>query len=195
MRNSLLILRGFAHDPHSILAAIYQSALVGIELCCNISRRQSGVIFAGQENGVAMLTNASHWESRSYDPQLPFWRTASRHSASLRHFGVSSLQPVEIKRHHHRNRSSVAPDKLLCYALQSVARRDKIRNTSSPLAGGFSCLRKLLPGTLMMLVIQSAACQRRASQPCGINKIPALWANLTRLRLARLCEGLSQKVD
>ena len=103
MRNSLLILRGFAHDPHSILAAIYQSALVGIELCCNVSRRQSGVIFAGQENGVAMLTNASHWESRSYDPQLPFWRTASRHSASLRHFGVSSLQSVEIKQHHDRN--------------------------------------------------------------------------------------------
>jgi hypothetical protein len=37
MRNRLLVLGRFAHDPQSVLAAIHRLALVSIELCLNIS--------------------------------------------------------------------------------------------------------------------------------------------------------------
>jgi hypothetical protein len=67
----LLSVRRFAHDPQSVLAAIYRLALVGIELCLNI-----GVF----KLSIAALTYADSRRGLLYDPQL-----ALGHVQSLAH--------------------------------------------------------------------------------------------------------------
>lgn len=64
----LLAFRGFAHDPQSVLAAVYRLALVGIELRLNV-----GII----ELSIASFADA---KARFDDPQF-----ALRHVQSLAH--------------------------------------------------------------------------------------------------------------
>ena len=62
----LLAFSGLAHDPQSVLAAVYQFALVSVELCLNIiSRRRK----AGLELGIAVFAHADGGGRASfYDP-------------------------------------------------------------------------------------------------------------------------------
>jgi hypothetical protein len=71
MRNKLLFFRRLAHDPQSILTAVYRLALVGIELCLNI-----GIL----ELSVAPFAYADGWMALLYDPQF-----ALLHDCSLAH--------------------------------------------------------------------------------------------------------------
>lgn len=65
----LLAFGGFAHDPQSILTAVYGLALMGVELCLNI--------------GVLELSIApfAHAKALFYDPQF-----ALCHDPSLAHW-------------------------------------------------------------------------------------------------------------
>jgi hypothetical protein len=74
----LLTLRGLAHDPQRVLAAVYRCALVGIELYLNSGK---WVWKVRLELGVASLAYANGW-GRVFldDPQA-----SVRHDASLAH--------------------------------------------------------------------------------------------------------------
>jgi hypothetical protein len=61
----------FAHDPQSILAAVYGLALVGIELGLHIGTR---------ELGIATFAHTDGREVSLYDSQI-----ALRHDCSLAH--------------------------------------------------------------------------------------------------------------
>ena len=54
MRLTLLTFGGFAHDPQSILAAVYGLALVGFILGCNIGQR---IMLARLELGIAAFAH------------------------------------------------------------------------------------------------------------------------------------------
>ena len=73
----LLIFRGFLYDPHSILAAVHQPTLVGIELCRNIWLRIKQVRL---ELRIAAFTDADSRGSTFYDSEL-----ALGHVRSLAH--------------------------------------------------------------------------------------------------------------
>jgi len=74
----LLIFRGLPHDPQSILAAVYEFALVGFVLGCNVGSR---VMLARFELGVAAFAHADN-RGRGFfdDPQ-----SSVRHDVSLAH--------------------------------------------------------------------------------------------------------------
>ena len=71
MRDRLLVLGRFAHDPQSVLTAIGELAFVGVKLCLNI---------AILELGVASFATANGRRGSLYDPQF-----ALRHDCSLAH--------------------------------------------------------------------------------------------------------------
>ena len=77
MTNRLLVFGRFAHDPQSVLTAVCQFALVGIELRLNISIWRRKARF---ELGIASLTYANGWERTVYDPESAFL-----HDCSLAH--------------------------------------------------------------------------------------------------------------
>jgi hypothetical protein len=70
MTNKLFVLGRFAHDPQSILAAIYRLALVSVELCLNI--------------GIAELSIAPFADGKTRFHKSQF---ALRHDCSLAHVG------------------------------------------------------------------------------------------------------------
>jgi hypothetical protein len=55
----LLTFRGLAHDPQSVLAAIYRLALVSIELLLNVE--VSVFKAASRKLGIAAFAYAKHW--------------------------------------------------------------------------------------------------------------------------------------
>jgi hypothetical protein len=71
MRNKLLVLSRFAHDPQGVLAAVRQNALMSIKLCLNIGT---------MELGVAPFTHADGRRASLYNPQF-----ALLHDCSLAH--------------------------------------------------------------------------------------------------------------
>jgi len=74
----LLTFGGLAHDPQRVLAAVYQFALVGFVLGCNIGSR---IMLAGLELGI---TAFAHSDNRGWgffdDPQ-----SSVCHDQSLAH--------------------------------------------------------------------------------------------------------------
>ena len=74
----LLAFRGFAHDPQSVLAAVYGLALVSIKLYLKVGVR---IRKTRLELGIAVFADADG-RSRSFfhDPQASL-----RHDASLAH--------------------------------------------------------------------------------------------------------------
>jgi hypothetical protein len=74
----LLAFRGFAHDPQGVLTAVYELALVGIELCPNVGFGKQN---AGLKLGIAAFANTYGGErSFLHDPQF-----ALLHDSSLAH--------------------------------------------------------------------------------------------------------------
>ena len=71
MRNRLLVLGRFAHDPQSVLTTIGERAFVGVKLCLNI-----GI----PELSVASFAYADGRGGSLYDPQF-----ALLHDCSLAH--------------------------------------------------------------------------------------------------------------
>ena len=67
----LLAFGSFAHDPQSILAAVYRFADVILEGGRNCFPR------IGLELGIAAFTNADHHRSRFYDSQFSLWHDNS----------------------------------------------------------------------------------------------------------------------
>ena len=71
MGNRLFIFGRFAHDAQSVLAAVGQLALVGIERGFNF------LLGIGPELRVATLAYAEEWRGLFYDPQLALWHSLS----------------------------------------------------------------------------------------------------------------------
>ena len=63
VKNRLFIVGRFTHDPHGILAAVGQFALMGIE--------------RGFELRIIALAKANHRRGLSYDSQLALWHDLS----------------------------------------------------------------------------------------------------------------------
>src|SRR5450759_1134273 len=95
MRNRLLVLGRFAHDPQSVLTAVHRLALVCVELLLNsgfIGRSERG---HGGKLHVAVFADAELW-GFAHDPKFSLCHAPSLRCPSWR------STPVEIKRHHYR---------------------------------------------------------------------------------------------
>ena len=94
MRNRLLVLGRFAHDPQSILATVGQFALMGIERGFNFLLR------FGLELRVAAFAYSDYRRVLFYDPQF-----ARRHDCSLAHpagrRNACGKQTAPLPRRHH----------------------------------------------------------------------------------------------
>ena len=71
MKNRLLVLGCFVHDPERILAAVGKFALVGVE------RRLDSLLGIGLELRIAAFANADYWRGLFDDPQLALWHDFS----------------------------------------------------------------------------------------------------------------------
>src|SRR5450759_2688482 len=99
MRNRLLVLGRFAHDPQSVLTAVHRLALVCVELLLNSGFIGRAERSHGGKLHVAVFADAELW-GFAHDPKFSLC-----HTLSLRRSHRST--PVEIKRHHYRNFGSV----------------------------------------------------------------------------------------
>jgi hypothetical protein len=94
MRNRLLVLGRFAHDPQSVLTAVHRLALVCVELLLNSGFIGRAERSHGGKLHVAVFADAELW-GFAHDPKFSLC-----HTLSLRRSHRST--PVEIKRHHYQ---------------------------------------------------------------------------------------------
>jgi len=71
MKNRLFVLGCLTHDPQSVLAAVGQLALVGIECGLNFLLRPSLKL------RITAFAYAEQWRGLFHDPQLPLWHDHS----------------------------------------------------------------------------------------------------------------------
>ena len=91
----LLAFRGLAHDPQSVLAAVYRLALVHVEPLLNILPGRFDRHQPAGKLHVAVFTDAKQGMV-THDPKFSFC-----HAPSLRRPCWHSI-PVEIKWHHYQ---------------------------------------------------------------------------------------------
>src|ERR1035437_9345816 len=72
MRNRLLVLGRFAHDPQSVLTAVHRLALVCVELLLNSGFIGRAERSHGGKLHVAVFADAELW-GFSHDPEFSLW--------------------------------------------------------------------------------------------------------------------------